>query len=190
MWNMGTVTTSMMTFEEFERLPEHEGIGKLELLEGELIQSPFPSFVHNLLVKTIFLLLLDALEKALARGEAAELADAYFEMGYKLNGDNYVQPDVSVTRTAQKHERLLYGSPVLAVEVISPSNTAEEMEKKVALYLRFGAREVWSVYRDPVHIVVHLPDDTSRTVLEGSLTTPLLPLFELRMADLQALIKR
>lgn len=71
-----------------------------------------------------------------------------------------------------------------------PSNTAEQVEKKVGLYFRYGAREVWHVYRNPVHIVVHLPDRTSRTVLEGSLTTALLPGFELGLADLEALIEK
>ena len=124
-----------------------------------------------------------------SRGEAAELGEVHHEAGYKLPGRAYVQPDVSVTHAAQASAKYYSDAPAIAVEVISESNTACEMEKKVALYFRHGAREVWRVYRDSVHIVVHLPDRTSRTVLEGSLTTPLPPGFELRPADLEALIK-
>jgi hypothetical protein len=58
------------------------------------------------------------------------------------------------------------------------------------VYFGYGAREVWCVDRDRVHKVVHLSDGTSRTVRKGSLTTPLLPGFELRLADLEALIEK
>ena len=37
------------------------------------------------------------------------------------------------------------GAPDLAVEVLSPSNTATEMQRKVSEYLRHGARQVWVV---------------------------------------------
>lgn len=63
------------------------------------------------------------------------------------------------------------------------------MAKKPTLYFSHSAREVWCVYRDPVHIVVHLSDGTG-TVRKGSLPTPLLPGFELRLADLEALIEK
>ena len=112
------------------------------------------------------------------------------EAGYKLPGPSYVRPDVSITHAAQPHGKYLNDAPAIAIEVISPSNTAEEMEKKVELYFRYGTRQVWRVYRDAVHIVVHLPDRTSRTVLEGSLATPLLSGFELRLADLEASIEK
>jgi len=190
MWNMGTVTTSLLTFEEFERLPEHEEPGKRELLDGELIEMPPAELEHARFSKLIYHLLLEAVASAHARGEAAELGEVFHETGYKLPGRAYVQPDVSVTHAAQAYAKYYNDAPAIAVEVISESNTAREMEKKVALYFRHGAREVWRVYRDPVQIVIHLPDDTSRTIRQGSLTTPLLPGFELRLADLEALIKR
>jgi len=187
---MGTVTTSLLTFEEFERLPEHDEPGKRELLDGELIEMPPAETEHARFSIQIFLWLREAVASAHARGEAAELGEVFHETGYKLSGRAYVQPDVSITHATQAEVKYLQDAPALAVEVISESNTAREMEKKVSLYFRHGAREVWRVYRDPVHIVVHLPDRTSRTVLQGSLTTPLLPGFELRLADLEALIKR
>jgi Uma2 family endonuclease len=187
---MSTVTIRLVTFEEFERLPEQAEPGKRELLDGEVIELPPADLEHANFSKQIFLWLLQAVALAHARGEAAELGDVYHETGYKLPGPRYVQPDVSITHAAQAHAKYLNDAPAVAVEVISENNTAREMAKKLALYFRYGAREVWRVYRDPVHIVVHLPDRTSRTVLEGSLTTPLLPGFELRLAALEALIEK
>lgn len=187
---MSTVTTSPLTFDEFERLPIHEQPGKRELLDGELTELPPADLEHADFSEEIFFQLRQALAAAHLRGEATELGKVHHEAGYKLSGSAYVQPDVSVTRAGQAHAKYLHDAPAIAIEVISPSNTAEQMEKKVGLYFRYGAREVWHVYRNPVHIVVHLPDRTSRTVLEGSLTTALLPSFELGLADLAALIEK
>jgi hypothetical protein len=58
------------------------------------------------------------------------------------------------------------------------------------MYFRHGGREVRRAYRDPVHIVVHLSDGTSRTVRQGSVSTALLPGFELFLADLEALVEK
>lgn len=39
-------------------------------------------------------------------------------------------------------------APELCVEIVSPSNSREEMQIKTALYLEAGAQEVWIVYID------------------------------------------
>ena len=39
-------------------------------------------------------------------------------------------------------------APELCVEIVSPSNSREEMQIKTALYLEAGAQEVWIVYLD------------------------------------------
>ena len=46
MTGMGATNTGLMTFEEFERLPDHEESLKLELLDGELIRMPPPGRMH------------------------------------------------------------------------------------------------------------------------------------------------
>lgn len=189
MKSVGAVTTNLLTFEEFERLPDHDEAGKRELLDGELIEIPPADLGHARFSKVIYHLLLDAIERAHARGEAEELGEVFIEVGYKLSGARYVQPDVSVTRAARAHAKYLTDAPAIAIEVVSESNTAREMEKKVVLYFRYGAREVWHVYRDPLHFVIHY-GDTSRTILQGSVTTPLVPGFELPLATLLAFIEK
>ena len=50
---MGTTTTTqLLTFEEFELLPDT--LGKRELLEGELIELPIPEFSHSANFHRIF----------------------------------------------------------------------------------------------------------------------------------------
>src|SRR4051794_21287821 len=118
-----TTTTPVLTFEDFERLPDLPG--KRELLEGELIEMPPAKFSHNAYAKALLFLLDAALESAHSRGEGLELGSVYQEMGYKLSNHSYVQPDVSITHANQVTEDYLGGAPAIALEIISPSNTVE-----------------------------------------------------------------
>lgn len=61
---------------------------------------------------------------------------------------------------------VLEGAPDLAVEVLSPSNTALEMQRKVAEFLRAGARQVWIVDPDTRTVVAHVAGALPR-YLEG-----------------------
>jgi Uma2 family endonuclease len=49
------------------------------------------------------------------------------------------------------------GSPDLAVEVISPSNLAQDTLKKVRQYLAGGSQAVWLVYPNLRLIEIHDP---------------------------------
>ncbi len=78
--------------------------------------------------------------------------------------------------------------PVLAVEVLSPGNSASEIGEKVDLYLRHGVRVVWIVDPRRATVVVHTPDGLARRLalgdtLEGG---EALPGFALPLAELFA----
>ena len=89
---MGT-TTTLLTFEEFERLPDQPG--KRELLEGELIELPPAELKHNRIAHRIYHRLIAAVEAAHGHGQAADLGEVYHEMGYKLARNAYVQPETA-----------------------------------------------------------------------------------------------
>jgi Uma2 family endonuclease len=61
--------------------------------------------------------------------------------------DGIKAPDLSVARPDFEeridHRGFLLHAPDLCVEVMSPSNSWEEMRHKTLLYLAAGAREVW-----------------------------------------------
>jgi Uma2 family endonuclease len=60
--------------------------------------------------------------------------------------DTVVQPDVTVICDDKKRgEEGCRGAPDMVVEVLSPSNTAIEMERKLALYQAAGVREYWVI---------------------------------------------
>lgn len=82
------------------------------------------------------------------------------QTGYRLSIDICYAPDVSfVSRERFKlltlsKEKLFHGSPDLAVEVLSPSDSITKTEIKVEHYLALGTRLVWMV--DPKNKTVRV----------------------------------
>jgi Uma2 family endonuclease len=143
-------TTVAMTVAEFDRLEADSQ--KHELLEGEHLVSPFPKWGHSELQRR----LCEALYSCAPAGSIA-----YVGMGYQLSDSTLLEPDVSLASREQlehvRADQWLRGAPSLAVEIVSPSNTAAEIARKVEAYLHHGAREVWVVYPALKQIHVHEP---------------------------------
>src|ERR1700678_255783 len=133
---MKTVKT-LLTFEEFEQLPDQPG--KQELVRGELIELPPADLKHNRASHRIYDHLKPAVREAHARGEALNLGEAFHEMGYLLGAETWLQPDVSVTHAGQPEGKYFEGAPAIAIEVISPSNTPKRVRVKTELYFEGGA---------------------------------------------------
>ena len=79
-------------------------------------------------------------------------------------------PDYAFVVAARVAEVLrpgvIEGAPDLAVEVLSPSNTHAEMQRKLAEYLRFGSRQVWIVDPETRTVATHTAGGLPR-FLEG-----------------------
>jgi Uma2 family endonuclease len=93
---------------------------------------------------------------------------------------------VTAARLPAEDAGFLELAPDLAVEVISPSNTVNEMATKVIQYLDAGAHEVWVVDPDNRLVTLHTPDGTARTLRERDIIADraLLPGFRLPVANL------
>jgi Uma2 family endonuclease len=160
--------TNLMTWAAFEGLPSGDGLHR-EIIEGELQTLPPPKSLHSLVARAIFKILLGL--EAQAKGRAL------VEAGYKLSNDppTWVQPDASflsnarVQSTAQKE--YFEGAPELAVEIVSPSESARDLNKKVRLLLQAGCLAVWVIYAEEQLVVIHRPDGTSATVKPGDTLT-------------------
>src|SRR5690606_25420174 len=57
-------------------------------------------------------------------------------------------------------------APDLAVEVVSPNDTAIEVPRKTQMWLGAGVQQVWVVDAKNRLLVVHSPGGTSRTLCE------------------------
>ena len=124
---MATIVTAPLTLEEFAQLPD-EGV-RHEISEGEVITMAPPKFLHTLVAVAIF----EMLQAYLKQHGGAR---AFPEAGYVLSHDPLTmrQPDVSVLTTerirATDVDGYVEGAPELAVEVVSPSHSAEDLEIK------------------------------------------------------------
>jgi Uma2 family endonuclease len=170
-------TTTLLSFEEFERLPDEPG--KVELLDGELIQLPPAKLKHMEVARRLNALLMRAVAKA---GASAKLGDVYFETGYKFSSRRWLQPDVSIPYCDQPRGDYFESAPALAVEVISESNTAAQMDRKVEIYLSNGGVEVWLVYPDTRCVWVYREGHAEQ--VKGVLRSSLLPGLEIDLAEL------
>jgi Uma2 family endonuclease len=154
-------TTALLSFAEFEQLPDAPG--KRELIDGELIELPPPKFSHSVIAKRIYELLLERFNKS----------QVWMETGYRIAG-GWLQPDVSVTRPNHpQQDDYLTGAPVLAVEILSPSNTAAAIERKLTLFLREGSQEVWVIdpKRKSFTVYRQSPEGAVRIPVEGTYTS-------------------
>ena len=170
-------TTTLLSFEEFERLPDEPG--KLEFLDGELIQLPPAKRRHMELSRRIQILLMRAVDKA---GASAKLGSVYHETGYKFGSRAWLQPDVSIPYRDHPGGDYFESAPALAVEVISESITAAQMDRKMKIYLANGGVEAWLVYPDTRCVWVYHEGHAEE--FEGVLRSSLLPGLELDLTQL------
>jgi Uma2 family endonuclease len=105
--------------------------------------------------------------------------------------DTVVQPDLSVLCDEKKRgPEGCRGAPDLVVEIMSPSNTLIEMDRKFRLYQRAGIREYWEVYPENKSLRVHLFNNgqiLTRTYGEkDTVTVEILPGLEIALETLFA----
>ena len=140
-----------MTGLEFDALPLEQS-RDLELLDGEIIQMPSPTLNHQEIALNVLLALRAHL---LPKGALVS-----YEVEFALARDARLQPDVCVVLPPRAAEidgarTPIPGYPDLAVEVISPSESASTSMRKVEYYLDHGTREVWQVYPSNREVVIH-----------------------------------
>jgi Uma2 family endonuclease len=147
-----------MSIEEFARLPD-DGM-KHELDERELIAAPPAPHRHRVIHGTVAHILGDFVERH-------ALSDATIGSGCVLGPATVRGPDVSFVRRSHIPEgQWVEGAPDLVAEVVSPSDTAAQIERKVQQYLRAGAHTVWVVYPDSGRVHVFEANGSVR-ILEG-----------------------
>ena len=164
---MTATTTRLVTFEELERIPESEG--RYELRRGELVKMPPPVHEHGL-VQWQLLELLKA-----AVGEAGIVRA---ELGFRALPDyEYRVADVAFVAKARwesvPRKGYLQGAPEIVIEVLSPSNSAQEMLDKEQLCLENGALEFWVMNPFRKQVKVSTPDGRAMLYKPGA-SIPLL----------------
>lgn len=180
---MAATLTAPITMDEFARLPRDGA--RHEISEGELITMPPPKSLHDRVVSALSELLAVHLRRH-------SVYRAFPGAGYILSRDPLTirQPDVSLLSKqrveATDPDDYFEGAPEIAIEVVSPSDPAQDLEIKIEQYFRAGAQQVWVVYPKTQRVHVHYADRRS-LILSGDETLAggdLLPGFSIKTADL------
>ena len=154
---MSTTDTLLMTAEEFLALPD-DGIERW-LIRGQLREKDDAMTYRNRFHTWVEARIVFALISWLQDQPHPQGAVHSGEVGCRLTPDTVVGIDAAYfspeTVARQSDETtIIEGAPVLAVEVLSPSDRVEEINEKIAEYLACGVGMVWIV--DPYIRTVQL----------------------------------
>lgn len=152
--------TKLMTAKELLEMPR--GRFRYELIEGALKRMAPAGHDHGRII----------MELAVPLGQyvkTAKLGKVYAaETGFRIrsNPDTVIAPDIAFIRQERveavgRVKGYWEGPPDLAVEVVSPGDTASEVEEKAQTWLEAGTNQVWiisprlrtiTIYRSPSEI--------------------------------------
>ena len=136
---------TLLTMEEYNALPEKEGV-KYELDEGELITVlASPSLFHNMIRDRLG-------SRLYVFVEELRLGLVAWETDFRLSESTVRIPDISFIRAERLSgfdpRKRLEGAPDLAIEIASPSDSPDDLARKAYQYLATGAKAVWILYSE------------------------------------------
>lgn len=175
----------LVTAEQLWEMTEKPGV-RYELVRGELVEVPGAGYPHARLGRALLLLLHPfVVEHDL--GEAFPDGLAYI---IAREPDTIRVPDVSFISKERLPEEDMEGfvpfAPDLAVEIVSPTDRAEEVYGKVREYLEAGTRTVWIFWPRYRSITAYVPGEDPRELAEDDELDggEVLPGFRMRVAEL------
>jgi Uma2 family endonuclease len=171
--------TALLTSDQFSALPdEFDQNGnriRQELISGELVEMP-PSFeLHNVVKSNILEVLI-----AFAVANRQLGIKVISEMAFVVNDHDTFVPDASVIhqgRLNPRKQKYTPGATDLAIEVVSPSDTASHLKSKVDAYLQGGSKTVWVVFPDARSVMIHSGESVRELKGDQKIEDSLLPGF-------------
>jgi Uma2 family endonuclease len=132
------------TYADYKEWELDEG-ERWEIIYGEAYAMSAPNTRHQEILGGLFNQFYNFL-----KGKPCKVYPAPFDVrlfyAEDESDDTVVQPDIVVICDEKKRgPEGCRGAPDLVVEILSPSNTAVEMERKRKLYREAGVREYWLV---------------------------------------------
>jgi Uma2 family endonuclease len=179
-------TDIKVTYEDYCTLPD--GGPRYQVIDGDLVMSPSPTFQHQNITGRIYSALLQYVDAH----SAGRVAIAPFDV--VLSDVTVLQPDVLYVSKARQsiiRDAGIFGAPDLCVEVLSPNTRKFDTDIKRHLYARHGVIEYWIVDPESNTLTVYrLQDDAEKPThthdMNATLTSSLLPAFELSLSRLFA----
>jgi len=175
--------TTLLTSDQFLAMPEefdqHGNRIKDELIGGEIVKMPPASLPHDIIKNEINELLIEYLRANPQLG-----LRTLVETGAQVSNLDAFIPDVSVVTRSRLigESRIFRGAPEIAIEVVSPSDTAKHLKRKVDAYLEAGSKSVWIIYPEARSVMIHTTDSVRELKASHVITDPALPGFSAPVA--------
>ncbi|GHU88506.1 hypothetical protein FACS189476_05730 [Spirochaetia bacterium] len=129
---------------------------RYELMDGVAYMMASPSVIHQRISRGLTLQFGTFLLGKTCEVFAAPLDVRLFPQEDHTD-DTVLQPDLLVVCDRTKLSKgSCDGAPDLVIEIVSPSNTVQEIVKKFNYYLDAGVREYWVVNPDDKTVQVHV----------------------------------
>ena len=148
-----------LTLAEFQALPETEPAS--ELIDGEVVQKPMPTFEHGFIQSALSFVLTLFLRSNPLGFIGTEVRCIFGPPG----GERPYVPDLIFIGAARLRQtgpgQPFRGAPDLAVEILSPDDRPDRVAAKVAFYLLHGVRLVWLIDPQTRAVTVLTPSGES-----------------------------
>jgi Uma2 family endonuclease len=129
---------------------------RYELMDGVAYMMASPSVIHQGVSRELTLQFGSFLRGKPCRVFSAPLDVRLFPREDRID-DTVLQPDLLVVCDKTKLSKgSCDGAPDLVIEIVSPSNTVQELLRKFNYYLDAGVREYWVVNPDTQTVQVHV----------------------------------
>ena len=138
------------TMEQYETLPEDI---RAEVFENEIYYMASPSEVHQTILNELLFLLMSYIKK---KNGPCKVLPAPFDVKLSDNPLTIVQPDIMIICDKNKLDgKRCNGAPDFIIEIVSPSNPADDYIRKLYYYQKYGVHEYWIVDPKNKNIIVN-----------------------------------
>ena len=136
-----------ITLEQYEALPEYK---RVEVFDGVIYDMASPSQIHQTLSMELSNIIYNHIK---SKKGSCQIFSAPFDVKLSDKPLIIVQPDIMVICNKDKLDgKRCNGAPDFIIEIVSPSNPADDYIRKLYYYKNAGVREYWIV--DPRRKIV------------------------------------
>jgi Uma2 family endonuclease len=138
-----------LTYSDLFEIPQDHPGDRHEIIDGELVVTPSPSWNHQLISDNISY----ALNRHVREHKLGRIVSAPIDV--RFTPDNVLVPDIIFIVRDRLHiagPQTVDAPPDLVVEILSPGTRRRDLTEKRDLYAQFGVREYWVV--DPANRAV------------------------------------
>ncbi len=163
---------TLISAEEFDLLAEADE-RRLEYFEGEVIEMASPRPIHSIVFGNLF-------SQLYPLAKSRTLGMVFAESEFQIGRERRLIPDIAFLSLAKAKSVDTSSTPILeipdlAIEVLSPSESAAHVDRKITAYLDAGVSEVWVIIPETRHIYIHAIGKTTLLTVADTLESAFFP---------------